>query len=311
MANRHFGEIGDVWKHLPLAEILAIEKPLRYWESHAGSADYELTPSPARNYGIYHYLANSNREEELAQSRYNYCLASLSSAGDTRRYPGSPFIAMSVLHETGTKFTFCDIDAESLESIERRADIFGFSESDVITRNQDGIKVLIDEIRESDSRAPKTFALLDPYQPLQASRGSLTCVELFRRIATKRFGAILWYGFESPDAHKVCWDGIRRTWLAETEAGISGAIWAIEAVPEVIASGIYDGSGSYIGCGILCCNLSEQSYKVCRDLAMALADVYEEAILPDGRSGALRINVLEKIDGLAEPAPLPDSLRRG
>ncbi len=38
MANRHFGRIGDVWKHLPLAEILLLETPRRYWETHAGSA---------------------------------------------------------------------------------------------------------------------------------------------------------------------------------------------------------------------------------------------------------------------------------
>gem|GEM_PF-3449085 len=35
MANKHFGSIGDIWKHLPLAEILEIERPRNYWESHA------------------------------------------------------------------------------------------------------------------------------------------------------------------------------------------------------------------------------------------------------------------------------------
>jgi hypothetical protein len=38
MANRHFGKIGAVWKHLALAEILAGENPRAYWESHAGCA---------------------------------------------------------------------------------------------------------------------------------------------------------------------------------------------------------------------------------------------------------------------------------
>ncbi len=35
MANVHYGGIGDIWKHLPLAEILSIETPSTYWESHS------------------------------------------------------------------------------------------------------------------------------------------------------------------------------------------------------------------------------------------------------------------------------------
>jgi hypothetical protein len=27
MANVHYARIGDVWKHLPLAEVLTIERP--------------------------------------------------------------------------------------------------------------------------------------------------------------------------------------------------------------------------------------------------------------------------------------------
>jgi len=37
MANAHYARIGDVWKHLPLVEVLTFERPGRYWESHAGS----------------------------------------------------------------------------------------------------------------------------------------------------------------------------------------------------------------------------------------------------------------------------------
>jgi hypothetical protein len=38
MANVHYAKIGDGWKHLFLAEVLRIECPRRYWESHAGSS---------------------------------------------------------------------------------------------------------------------------------------------------------------------------------------------------------------------------------------------------------------------------------
>jgi len=52
VANRHYAKIADVWKHLPLTELLAVERPTRYLESHAGSAQYPLTASPERDYGF-------------------------------------------------------------------------------------------------------------------------------------------------------------------------------------------------------------------------------------------------------------------
>jgi hypothetical protein len=31
VANRHYAKIADVWKHLPLTELLAVERPLDIW----------------------------------------------------------------------------------------------------------------------------------------------------------------------------------------------------------------------------------------------------------------------------------------
>ncbi len=57
MANRHFAAFGDVWKHLPLAEILRLKPPAHYWETHAGSAGYVLTESSTRLHGAIRFLA--------------------------------------------------------------------------------------------------------------------------------------------------------------------------------------------------------------------------------------------------------------
>lgn len=48
MANRHFGKVADVWKHLPLVEILAVDQPNQYGETHAGSAGYRLVDDSER-----------------------------------------------------------------------------------------------------------------------------------------------------------------------------------------------------------------------------------------------------------------------
>jgi hypothetical protein len=42
MANVRYASLGDVWKHLPLAEVFEIERPGRYRESHAGSSNGSL-----------------------------------------------------------------------------------------------------------------------------------------------------------------------------------------------------------------------------------------------------------------------------
>jgi hypothetical protein len=61
MANVHYARISDVWKYLPLAEVLTIERPGSYWESHAGSASYPPTRSPERDYGVFLFLERAVR----------------------------------------------------------------------------------------------------------------------------------------------------------------------------------------------------------------------------------------------------------
>lgn len=49
MPYRHAGEIGDVWKCLPVCEALCVERPRRHFETNAASADDALpgdAPAP-------------------------------------------------------------------------------------------------------------------------------------------------------------------------------------------------------------------------------------------------------------------------
>ncbi len=55
MANIHFGRVSDLWRNLPLAEIIAIEQPHHLWETHVGSAQYSLSHSYERDYGVYYF----------------------------------------------------------------------------------------------------------------------------------------------------------------------------------------------------------------------------------------------------------------
>src|SRR5689334_4140187 len=87
--NNHFAELGDVWKHLPLAEILRINPPRQYWETDVGSATYALTESPSRLHGALRFLSCAPCDPDLRDCAYLRALRSLSGV-----YPSSPALAL-------------------------------------------------------------------------------------------------------------------------------------------------------------------------------------------------------------------------
>src|SRR5688500_16391932 len=108
MSNRHFANIGDVWKHLPPGEVLTMLKPPRYWETHCGSAAYPLTHSPGRDYGAWHFHRHANASPAVESSAYAGLLREAFGV-EPSYYPGSPLIAMRLLGADGRgEFLFCD-----------------------------------------------------------------------------------------------------------------------------------------------------------------------------------------------------------
>ena len=105
--NRHFAKLGDVWKHLPLAEVLSINPPDQYWETHAGAASYPLSESPERLHGALRFLSKAPREPDLASCAYLQALRVRPGL-----YPGSPLLAMHILGNRA-RYVFCETDPES------------------------------------------------------------------------------------------------------------------------------------------------------------------------------------------------------
>ena len=89
MANVHYAKIGDIWKHLPLSQILSIEQPNFYAESHAGSAQYPLTHSKDRDYGVFHFLVHAKDSIALNNSAYAKLLRRYIENKQSMTYPGS------------------------------------------------------------------------------------------------------------------------------------------------------------------------------------------------------------------------------
>ena len=117
MANRHFGNIGDVWKHVVLAEVLEREPPGWYAETHAGSGAYPVVRSGGRAYGFLRFLEVAPRFPVLARSRYREVAASY-AGGARGLYPGSALLAMTMLGDAAS-YLLCDLDPESVTDLRR------------------------------------------------------------------------------------------------------------------------------------------------------------------------------------------------
>jgi hypothetical protein len=70
VANPHFGNLADVWKHAVLVEVLQREPPGWYAETHAGSGAYAVVRDAEREFGILRFLEVAPRFAVLARSRY-------------------------------------------------------------------------------------------------------------------------------------------------------------------------------------------------------------------------------------------------
>jgi 23S rRNA (adenine2030-N6)-methyltransferase len=277
MANVHYAKIGDVWKHLPLAEVLSIECPRRYWESHAGSSSYPLACSPERDYGAFAFMERSAHSPRLEGSAYARLLAHY-GGGEEPTYPGSPLIAMALLGEAA-EFLFCDLDTESLTTITDDARALGISSGRLRLVEGDGVSTLGRELLGL-TEAAGTFLLVDPYRPLQPNADGETPLGLFSHAVERGVGSMLWYGFDS--------ERDRDALLGDLRDGIARRAWFGEvSLPATDLSEVGFDPG-VLGCGVVLCNAGEEAFARVRELGAGLASAYAGVVLPNGRDGSLR-----------------------
>jgi 23S rRNA (adenine2030-N6)-methyltransferase len=288
MANTHYGQIGDVWKHLPLAEILSIEAPSGYWESHAGSAQYPLTHSAERDYGVFFFASHARQSPALADSRYREILGHCEQDGRMMAYPGSPLIAMLLLGDSGSRFLFCDIDGESLSTIRESADERGLAKNALRVVEHDGVAALLESLAAvSAAEASTTFVHIDPYDPFARSSDGFTSVDLFCRVSVSGMKAMLWYGFDSLEQRERLLEQMRQAMETNGMVPEAHRLWSGEMVLDAINDAEYDFNPGILGCGVLCTNLSPESLSACRRLGEGLESMYATANLPKGRCGAI------------------------
>lgn len=299
MANRHYGKLGDLWKHIPLCEILSIETPVWYGESHAGDATYPLTRSDERDFGIFHLLDAVERAGETDDWIYTRYFKTTSR----EHFPGSPALAMDVLTDPSTQFVFCDLDQASLDNIRAFA---MHDDRNVACIADDGVMTMDRWLRDASTSG--AFVHLDPYLPGErASEDSLSSDELFFQLASRGIKVMLWYGFHASSSNETDerfrisrdarWQQIND---AASDLEIDDlSLWCGEVfLRDMLRGPLPDDLGIH-GCGVLCANLSDASIDRCRGAGEALVRWYDGATMSNGVAGDL---VFEEIRLSETPA---------
>jgi 23S rRNA (adenine2030-N6)-methyltransferase len=136
MANPHFANLGDVWKHLLLTEVISSLRPGHYVETHAGSAIYRLAGDAERGLGAEMFLSASSAVEPVRSSPYRRHILEF-ARGAEPSYPGSPLLAMMLPGRT-CRYVFCDTDAASVADLRAAPERFGLRD-EVRVIHGDGI----------------------------------------------------------------------------------------------------------------------------------------------------------------------------
>ena len=189
--NHHFGNVGDVLKHLVLMHIADATTPSRYLETHAGCFHYALAersgPIPG---GVWDFLNGASANELLAESSYGQLLGEI--AGTPNRpgvYPGSMRCVWEACGK-GCEYVASDLDPAARESLKselsQRAARFHVG-------NGDGVDMVLESAKRGD------LVLIDPFTSESASpKYRASADHAFALLAERGAAVLMWRAFRQP-----------------------------------------------------------------------------------------------------------------
>jgi hypothetical protein len=273
MANRHFAELGDVWKHLPLAEILRLNPPQHYWETHAGSPSYPLTASPTRVHGAPRFLTRAPFDPDLLRCSYLEALQA-----EPGVYPGSPTLAFRELGANAT-YMFCDIDPVSAAALRT----IGMHQRVRVVEG-DGVAAIASEAERMDIEPKRVFVHIDPYDPYErVSTGAMTPVELAGSLACRGYRLFYWYGYESI---------AERGWAVHAISRLAPGInlWCGDMLMP--APFVFPERSGPWGCGVVMANMTAIEAGTCARLGTALERISDDDVASDNEPSCLSFKVI-------------------
>jgi 23S rRNA A2030 N6-methylase RlmJ len=221
MANPHFANLGDVWKHLLLTEVISWLQPGHYVETHAGSAIYTVADDLERGLGAEMFLSASSEIEPLRSSPYRRHILEL-ARGAAPSYPGSPLLAMMLLGRA-CRYVFCDTDPSSVADLRAVRERLGLQDQ-VRVIHGDGLAETT-ALLQAHAIGAASLVHVDPFDFRAAGPTAVSALQLVTCLAAASIPTFAWYGLTARSApHELFHEVITaapaaRAWCAELRVG--------------------------------------------------------------------------------------------
>jgi 23S rRNA A2030 N6-methylase RlmJ len=196
MANPHFANLGDVWKHLLLTEVISWLQPGHYVETHAGSAIYAVADDLERGLGAEMFLSASSEIEPLRSSPYRRHILEL-ARGAAPSYPGSPLLAMMLLGRA-CRYVFCDTDPSSVADLRAVRERLGLQDQ-VRVIHGDGLAETT-ALLQAHGIGAASLVHVDPFDFRAAGPTAVSALQLVTCLAAASIPTFAWYGLTARSA---------------------------------------------------------------------------------------------------------------
>jgi 23S rRNA A2030 N6-methylase RlmJ len=221
MANPHFANLGDVWKHLLLTEVISWLGPEHYVETHAGSVIYRFIDDVERGLGAAMFLGASSTIEPLRSSPYRRLILEF-ARGAEPSYPGSPLLAMMLLGRA-SRYVFCDTDPASVADLQAAGERLGLRDT-VRVIHGDGLAET-SALLQAHAIGAASLVHVDPFDFRAAGPGVVSALELVAGLAAASIPTFAWYGLTAASAEHDLFHEVTiaapsaRVWCAELRVG--------------------------------------------------------------------------------------------
>jgi 23S rRNA (adenine2030-N6)-methyltransferase len=192
----HAGNVGDVWKHCVLVEVLgrarAAARSVAYVETHAGEGDYPLGPTGEWTEGIGRLWGGADAGDDLVARYLRLCRRLAGGADRPASYPGSPAVARAVLGPDAAAVLW-----ERDEAAVARLAAAVAGEPRTRVQRGDGLAALGETTRAAESEADLVVVLVDPSYARKSDWCDVPDAVAAAARASARASFVLWYPLKS------------------------------------------------------------------------------------------------------------------
>lgn len=230
IANPHFGNLGDVFKHLLLAEIAREVSPTQYLEAHSGAPVYPLAAMKRGPGDALQFIAFAEASALLTSSAYAPIMRDIAEHG---MYHGSASLVASVLGREPT-YTLFDEHDDTVAHLRAFLHDLGLEGQAI---KGDGLSGVL------EAAGPGSLTLIDPFRISAKGEGGVTSADVFTVLArASDRTTILWYPVVVPKMKQV--------WPDKISLDVPEPIWRAEVRLPASAPGLN-------GCGVLVSGIDE------------------------------------------------------